>query len=91
MRPRCGLWPSCEKNPRTCLDNNAYVAIENTFNAAWGNLSDPGVTALAVQLDNLSTAALTGADSRSAVTNINAVGETYQALIARCGQIIQGQ
>ena len=86
-----GLWPSCEKNPRTCLYNNAYVAIENTFNAARTNVSDRRASALALQLADSSTAVLATAEPTSFSTNLNQVGVTYGELIARCGQLVLAQ
>ena len=85
------LWPSCAKNAGECLDNNAYVAAEITFNAARGNISDPRAAALALQLANSSTTALAMAESRSSSTYLNQVGQTYGELITRCGQLVQGQ
>jgi hypothetical protein len=85
------LWPSCEKNPGVCLENNAYAAAEFTFNAARNNISDAQASALARQLANSSTNALIMAGSRSSSTYLNQVGETYGELIARCGQLVQGQ
>ena len=85
------LWPSCEKNPGGCLENTAFHAAEITFNAAVSNVSDPRASALALQLDNSSTNALTTAESRSSSTYLNQVGETYGELIARCAQLVQNQ
>jgi type II secretory pathway pseudopilin PulG len=85
------LWPSCEKNPGICLDNNAYVAAEQTFNAASSNVSDPRAAMLAKQLANSSTTALASADLTSVSTNLNQLGETYGELITRCGQLVQGE
>jgi hypothetical protein len=85
------LWPSCEKNPSGCLENNAYMAAEITFNAARRNISDPSASALAQQLAYSSMNALTTAESRSASAYLNQVGETYGELIVRCGQLVQAQ
>jgi hypothetical protein len=85
------LWTSCEKNPGGCLDNNAYAAAKETFNAARSNVSDPSASELAKQLGESSTNALTMAGSNSASTYLNQVGQIYGDLINRCGQLVQDQ
>ena len=85
------LWPSCEKNPTECLNNNAYIGAEITFNAARTNVSDRRASALALQLADSSTAVLATAEPTSFSTNLNQVGVTYGELIARCGQLVLAQ
>jgi hypothetical protein len=81
------LWPSCQKNPSVCLENSAYAGALETFRAAISNVSDPSASALAKQLINSSTNALTATGSSS----LNDVGGDYGQLLNRCGQLVQGQ
>jgi hypothetical protein len=87
------LWASCEEHPEDgCTTETVNGTSFAVAQADRLNISDPRTSALAAQLANLSDTALEmvgpGPGQGAYTTPIVTI---YQELMARCGQIIQGQ
>jgi hypothetical protein len=82
------LWSNCVKNGDACLDNPSYKEAVVAFVAARVNFSDPRASALALLLADESTAALDGAGNGASTASLTPVGQTYEQLMARCGQFV---
>jgi hypothetical protein len=88
------LWTGCIQNPGQPCANEAiadpWATYQATFNADRLNVSDPRAAALAARLDDLADITITYG-TFNAEPYIGEMDTTYQQLIARCGQLVQGQ
>jgi hypothetical protein len=91
------LWSGCEEHTLDgCTSETgsgtAFGTAQAVFNADRLNISDPRASALAAQLANVSDNALQMVGpGMGQGSYIAPVVTTYQDLITRCGQLIQGQ
>jgi hypothetical protein len=85
------LFASCSPHPDVCPEPpSSYYSTETMFDVDRANVADPTADRLAVQMENYANDGIV-MESTTGSSAIYSMVTTYQHLIARCAQLIQGQ